>query len=399
MGLLDALSAGIGAAAPAGAALAQGQAQATQSNTGFLEKLAAMQQAKQKADMDRQLQTAQIGDIQAQQQQRSEQTKALSQKFSPDNIQAASKTWGVDPTTAEMMLRDPATLAYILEKKKTATPMKVSPGEAVQKPDGSWYVPVAKSAKDEEPVSVPGTDAAGKPIAYRVRKSGGPAEVVEGFQGKAAGKAGGVSAGALTSLPDLLRTHVAMSVNENDPKFALTPRGEMTEGAQYGVKHAEVKGQAPSFGSLAMGTVGKLMGGVSNPEQAYLQNSRAFGEDAANAWRGRTNEERVLRDITTGSLTSQNITNPTARSQVQERRQNVIAMTAIANPAQFDALPAAQKQVIQGYIQQLPPEKMVQAQQDAAGRGVVPQASASTPTADQPTGKPRDPKFGIFGNP
>ena len=66
MGLLDALSAGIGAAAPAGAALAQGQAQATQSNTGFLEKLAAMQQAKQKADMDRQMAQSQIEHLGAQ---------------------------------------------------------------------------------------------------------------------------------------------------------------------------------------------------------------------------------------------------------------------------------------------------------------------------------------------
>jgi hypothetical protein len=57
----------LGAAAPVGAGLAQGQAQAAQSNVGFLEKLAQMQQARNQAEMQRQLQTAQIQHLGAQQ--------------------------------------------------------------------------------------------------------------------------------------------------------------------------------------------------------------------------------------------------------------------------------------------------------------------------------------------
>jgi len=199
MGLLDALSAGIGAAAPAGAALAQGQAQATQSNTGFLEKLAAMQQAKQKADMDRQLQTAQIGDIQAQQAQRQAQADAQARRFSPDSINAAAKTWGVDSATAEMMLRDPLTLNYILEKKKTVPQLKVTPGEAIQRPDGTWYVPVAKQdvAAKYAPVTVTGPD--GKPIVGRFNNLTGQIEDTGFGKPAAAGKAGGGMGGALAN--------------------------------------------------------------------------------------------------------------------------------------------------------------------------------------------------------
>lgn len=66
MGLFDALSAGLGAAAPVGAGLAQGQAQAAQSNVGFLEKLAQMQQQKQAADLQRQVAQSTIGENVAQ---------------------------------------------------------------------------------------------------------------------------------------------------------------------------------------------------------------------------------------------------------------------------------------------------------------------------------------------
>lgn len=149
MGLFDALSAGLNVAAPVAAATEQGKAQATNSNTNFLEKLAQMQQSRAALDMQRQLQTAQIGDIQAQQAQRQAQADAQARRFSPDSINAAAKTWGVDPATAEMMLRDPQTLNYILEKKKPVAPLKATPGEAIQRPDGSWYVPVP--AKDTTP--------------------------------------------------------------------------------------------------------------------------------------------------------------------------------------------------------------------------------------------------------
>ena len=152
MGLLDALSAGIGAAAPAGAALAQGQAQATQSNTGFLEKLAAMQQAKQKADMDRQVAQAQIGHLGA-------ETKSL--------------------------LNPP-----VKQKEAYNVP---GVGLVVQDDNGNWKVKVATTEKPAtpakySPVTVTGPD--GKPMVGRFNNLTGQIEDTGFGKPAAAGKAG-----------------------------------------------------------------------------------------------------------------------------------------------------------------------------------------------------------------
>ena len=202
MGLFDALSAGLGAAAPVGAGLAQGQAQAAQSNVGFLEKLAQMKQQKQAADLQRQVAQSTIGENVAQAAVRNAKVAANnraqnylnSNQFKQD-VQALRDS------------ADPGAIARISanvagsEHEEALRPLmqgaltlqKFAPGEGyIDRKTQKIVVPVPKSSKDEEPVIIQGTDPkTGLPVAYRVRKSGGPAELVEGFQGKAGGGAGG----------------------------------------------------------------------------------------------------------------------------------------------------------------------------------------------------------------
>lgn len=207
--------------------------------------------------------------------------------------------------------------------------------------------------------------ATGEPIY--INKATLERRTLSGAMPKPAG-GGGSGQGAQTSLPDLLRTHLAMSASpvESDPSFSITYPQEVREGSNYGLQQQRVKGQPPSVGQALLGGTMNLFTHADPNVVSYMQNGRAWGEDASNAWKGRTNEERVIRDINTGTLNSSNQDIPQVKQQLQQRRQNVIAMTAIANPKQFDALDPKGHALIQSYIDGLTPDQ-VRAAQQAAG--------------------------------
>jgi hypothetical protein len=230
MGLLDALSAGIGAAAPAGAALAQGQAQATQSNTGFLEKLAQMQQQRQAADMQRQLQTAQIGDIQAQQKQREQQADALAKKFTPENVGAMAKQWGVDVNTAEAMMRDPATLRTVLESKKNPASI---PGTKEWKEAETFKAGLTPRTK-LTPVVDP-SDPTGQRIIYvpSEQAAGMRAPTKLGASGSRAGLGQRAEAGLLSAVSEAQSALDRMQKYE-DKKLTEGPIGPVEKGVNAG---------------------------------------------------------------------------------------------------------------------------------------------------------------------
>ncbi len=195
------------------------------------------------------------------------------------------------------------------------------------------------------------------------RSTGQRMEAPEGTPKQPGGA--GTGQGALTSLPDLLRTHDAMSKDENDPQFEMTRAAQATEGGNYGVQHAFVKGTSPGVGNLVAAAAGQVMGGASDRQVNYLKNARSWGEDVSQAWKGRTNEERVLRDVATGSIDPSTTNNPVVKASLQTRRENAIAMTALANPVQFDAMAPADKERVKGFMQRLTPEQIAQARQAA----------------------------------
>jgi hypothetical protein len=347
MGLLDALSAGIGAAAPAGAALAQGQAQATQSNTNFLEKLAQMQQQRQAADMQRQLQTAQIGDIQAQQAQRQAQADAQARRFSPESINAAAKSWGVDPATAEMALREPQTLNYILEKKKPVPPLKVTPGEAIQRSDGTWYVPVpAKETRSKYGTFV---DDTGKQRfvdeTFAAQQGWLPAP-------KAGGAGGNKPAqGTQAPLQDMIDRYNELEQHAKDVAngtFQFTPLAGVREGLKTGAAVDQTTGHGLS--GAAQQLVGSVMDKLRLGEGTDIQNrydkmafaTRALGDDAAKVFKGRQGFENIQLETAQSKFDPSDIGQPDRVEQKLSRLRNIIKLGATVAPEQAATIDPAQ---------------------------------------------------------
>ena len=367
MGLLDALSAGIGAAAPAGAALAQGQAQATQSNTGFLEKLAQMQQQRQAADMQRQLQTAQIGDIQAQQKQREQQADALAKKFTPENVGAMAKQWDVDVNTAEAMMRDPATLRTVLESKKNPASI---PGTKEWKEAETFKAGLIPRTK-LTPVVDP-SDPTGQRIIYV------PSEQAAGMRAPtklgAAGKAGGALANRQKDYIGLMDQGIGdmESLSSKIDPYLITAaiKSPMLANPLLGDNEQQYLASARNF----------LAGVLHEESGARLSDTQlAFG---------------VQRYFPIGGdspkVIATKLANAKATLAERKRNANYVPPGAPLSPqAQTEISTSASTAPSDATSNMLRP----------ATPGTVPKGMFQSPTAGQPSGKPLDPKLGIFGIP
>ncbi len=188
-------------------------------------------------------------------------------------------------------------------------------------------------------------DATGKYSRVRVD---GP----EGPLGEAFVRPGANTAqGAQTSLADLLRTHRSMKETEAPDDFAVTGADESQEALDYAKKHGMTKPNATTPLVTGASAIMNMVHPPSDAAITYLQNSRAFGEDASQAMKGRTNEERVLRDIANSRIDRMNAHLPGAKQAVQDRRANIIGMAALANPEQLKNLAPADRAEIERYMQ------------------------------------------------
>lgn len=340
MGLLDALSAGIGAAAPAGAALAQGQAQATQSNTGFLEKLAAMQQAKQKADMDQQMAKSQIEHLGA-------QTKSLLNP--PVKPKEAYTVPGVGLVERD---ENGNYKVKVATTEKTATPAKYSP------------------------ITVTGPD--GKPMVGRFNNLTGQIEDTGFGKPAAAGKAGGGMGGALANrqkdyigLMDQAIGDMESLSSKIDPYLITAAiKSPMLANPLLGDNEQQYLASARNF----------LAGVLHEESGARLSDSQlAFG---------------VQRYFPIGGDSPKSIATKlaNAKATLAERKRNANYV-----PPGAPLSPQAQAEI--STSASTAPSDATSNMLRPGTPGTVPKGLFQSPTADQPTGKPRDPKFGIFGNP
>lgn len=187
-------------------------------------------------------------------------------------------------------------------------------------------------------------DATGKYYRARVDGPEGPVEASFTRPG------GNTAQGAQTSLPDLLRTHRSMKATEQPDDFGVSGADEAQEALDYAKKHGMTTPDATT--PLVTGA-SAIMNMVHAPNDAaitYLQNSRAFGEDASQAMKGRTNEERVRRDIANSRIDRMNAKLPGAKQAVQDRRANIIGMAALANPEQLKNLIPSDRAEVEQYM-------------------------------------------------
>ena len=213
---------------------------------------------------------------------------------------------------------------------------------------------------------------------YRIAVDGPPGEVGATFVRTATG-GGKASQGAQSSLLNMLHLNEGLEAVENDPNKTMTAGQTAYEAANYGFRKTM---SDPGNKSLLMpGLQAAVMNKAVKPDevlQTYISGGRGMGEDVSQALKGRTSNDRVIRDIVTLTLGPSDWSNTIKRAQVQGRRKDLIGMSALAYPEQFANLPENYRKIVQGYIDGVSPEI---ASEITANRGM---SYAPPPTATAP---------------
>lgn len=118
--------------------------------------------------------------------------------------------------------------------------------------------------------------------------------------------------------------------------WKITPGMQSREGLEYGVARENASGHPSVTHTVAKGVMGSLgVGGDDYPTYQSLMNStRALGDDVAKVFKGRQNEESVLREVTLSELTPDDYNNPQVVQQKLDRLQHVINLAELNNPSQ-----------------------------------------------------------------
>lgn len=121
-------------------------------------------------------------------------------------------------------------------------------------------------------------------------------------------------------------------------KWQMTSGMQMREGLTYGQARNAAKG-TPSAKQFLLGkaldVTGTGQGGDFPRYQALMNSQRAFGDDAAKVFKGRQNEEAVLREVALAELTPDDYKNPTVVKQKLDRMNHIIHLAELTNPIQM----------------------------------------------------------------
>ena len=248
----------------------------------------------------------------------------------------------------------------------------------------------AKAAEYHEPPAkfqIVKDDKSGK--YYRIPLNGPEGEVEATFPRTATG-GGKASQGAQSSLLNMLHLNEGLEAVENDPNKTMTAGQSAYEAANYGLR--KTMSDAGNKSLLMPGLQAAVMNKAVKPDevlQTYISGGRGMGEDVSQALKGRTSNDRVIRDIVTLTLGPSDWSNTIKRAQVQGRRKDLIGMAALAYPEQFAKLPENYRKIVQGYIDGVSPEI---ASEITASRGMSnrqPSGGGQTMTAaSSATGNP-----------
>ena len=356
--------------------------------------------AKQKMQMAQELQDAQIGNLNAQERERQAKAQKDALMQSPEFSQhyQSALTTGNPADVAWIVQRFPQMQAGLIKEPKNQQIINAQEGVFRQGEDGKIYDvatgqpwtgktihPVA-TQPSYMPVQTSAPNAAPQWGAFGSRTGQitptGVNTVPSG--GAGAGKSG---QGSQTSLQNIIRLHDGMTAYENNPNNTMTAGQEYYEGLNYGAKKAMID---PSHGvpitTMAGAWGAKALVTPDATAQNYLASVRGMGEDVSQSLKGRTSNDRVIRDIATLGLGSSDWTNATKKAMIQQRRGDFIGMTAIAFPEQFNALPPDKKAIVQRYIDGLP----IDVVSELGANPSVSSSGGSAPTSDSKTIRLRD---------
>ncbi len=155
--------------------------------------------------------------------------------------------------------------------------------------------------------------------------------------------AGGAPSGSQTSLDDMeqrLAEVKAHAVDIKNGTFTFGRADQTREGLTYGIARHNAAGdlgwQQPTTAS-AMDFFGLGKGKDSKRFADLMNSQRALGDDAAKVFKGRQNEESVLREIAMNQIAPDDIGNNTLIDQKLSRLANIIKLERISNPQQVQA--------------------------------------------------------------
>lgn len=193
-----------------------------------------------------------------------------------------------------------------------------------------------------------GTDENGNPVVVAGNtKTGQVTRTDVGKPSTTGGGSGG--SGAQAPLDDMIQRYKEIQTAAKDlgaGKWQMTPAMQTREGLTYGVARANAEGKSVPLTQLGASFLMDKTGfgkGPDNPDfaryQALMNSTRALGDDAAKVFKGRQNEEGVLREIALSELTPDDYNNPIVVGQKLQRLEHVIKLAALTNPKQTAASP------------------------------------------------------------
>lgn len=170
----------------------------------------------------------------------------------------------------------------------------------------------------------------GKPTVFRANTRTGELAST-GTPAKPTGTGGGGGGqGSQTSVDDMEQRYNEIASHANalaSGAWQITPSMQAREGLTYGIARDNAAGKTPWRKQIEASGM-DLLGMGSGPDfsryQALMNSTRALGDDVAKVFKGRQNEEAVLREVALAQLTPDDYKNTAVVQQKLSRLRNVI---------------------------------------------------------------------------
>lgn len=190
------------------------------------------------------------------------------------------------------------------------------------------------------------TDAQGQIHRTTVDDNGNVVNDVVLGQGKVGGAGGagtGSASGAQVPVADMQARFAEVQQHAEAlgrGEWKITQPMQIREGAEYSTARDAAKGDMKlrHTGLAAVSSAMGLGGKDYEHYQAMMNSYRALGDDVAKVFKGRQNEEAVLREVALAQLTPQDYRNPAVVQQKLNRLKHVIDLAALNNPGQAPLL-------------------------------------------------------------
>jgi hypothetical protein len=230
--------------------------------------------------------------------------------------------------------------AYSLMHPKPEGPVRGTP-EYLAAVEGEDKIHAKYRPKPEASnVYLPSVDPTTGRTVYTVVPNRGPVKpentgVVKPETGSGSGGAGG----SQVPVQDMEERYNEIEGHAKDlaaGRWKIDPAMQTREGLTYGIARDNAHGNAPvgkQIGATVMDVVGAGKGKDFSRYQALMNSTRAMGDDVAKVFKGRQNEEAVLREVALAQLTPDDYNNPQVVEQKLSRLRHVIDLARATMPA------------------------------------------------------------------